>query len=818
MRRAGWILRVLLSHWRRRPLQFAMLMAGLVVATALWSGVQALNAEARASYDRAARLVGQDRLDRLEPATGKSLDRDLYVALRRAGWPVSPVLDLRLEIGEDRYRVIGVEPLSLPEGPLAAAVGEGGADLSEFIAPPGRLLAAPGTRDGLAPDPETGEGRALPPVAAAQGLMPGVLLGDIGTVARLADRGARVSYLLIDPEAPRPETPWQAVAGEALTLDPAGGESDLERLTDSFHLNLTAFGVLSFTVGLFIVHAAVGLAFEQRLGTIRTLRASGASARQVTGVLLVELTGLALLGGALGVAGGYALAAALLPDVAASLGGLYGADVAGGISLRPAVWLAGLGMSLAGTLVAAGHTLARAWSMPVLASARRQAWRAASRRTLRWQAIGALLLLALAGGVHVAGDGLAAGFTVMAAMLVGAALLLPGLLALALRLAARRARGPVAEWTLADARLQLPGLSLALMALLLALAANIGVGTMVESFRTTFTGWLDRRLAAEVYFDPGDAAQAAAIADWAAGRDDVTAVLPILRAETTVAGWPVEIDGRRDHATYRTRWPLMAALPDPWDRVAGGEAVMVSEQLARRAELSPGDALTLTAPGGDWPVTVAGVYPDYGNPRGQILADIAAVRERWPDARLGGHGLRVAEGRSAAVIDAMATRFDLGPRDIADQAAVKDLSRRIFEQTFAVTAMLNVLTLAVAGVALLASLATLADLRLPGLAPLWAMGLTRARLAWLELAKTLVLALMTAVLAIPLGLGVAWLLVAVVNVEAFGWRLPMHLYPVQWARLLALTALVAALAAAVPALRLSRLSPARLVKLFAEER
>jgi len=129
-----------------------------------------------------------------------------------------------------------------------------------------------------------------------------------------------------------------------------------------------------------------------------------------------------------------------------------------------------------------------------------------------------------------------------------------------------------------------------------------------------------------------------------------------------------------------------------------------------------------------------------------------------------------------------------------------------------------VLTLGVAGIALFASLATLADLRLPGLAPLWAMGLTRARLARLELAKTLALALMTAALAVPLGLAVAWLLVAVVNVEAFGWRLPMHLYPGQWARLAGLTALVALLAAALPALRLARLSPARLVKLFAEER
>ena len=72
--------------------------------------------------------------------------------------------------------------------------------------------------------------------------------------------------------------------------------------------------------------------------------------------------------------------------------------------------------------------------------------------------------------------------------MIGAALLLPGIVTLVLGLAQGRARGAFGEWVLADTRQLLPGLSLALMALLLALAANIGVSTMVGSFRLTFTG------------------------------------------------------------------------------------------------------------------------------------------------------------------------------------------------------------------------------------------------------------------------------------------------------------------------------------------
>ncbi|MFP3449375.1 ABC transporter permease, partial [Pseudomonas sp. SIMBA_067] len=83
-----------------------------------------------------------------------------------------------------------------------------------------------------------------------------------------------------------------------------GEDNNLARLTESFHLNLDALGCLSFVVGLFIVHAAIGLALEQRRGLLRTLRACGVSARMLLVSLGVELGVLSLLGGVLGVASG----------------------------------------------------------------------------------------------------------------------------------------------------------------------------------------------------------------------------------------------------------------------------------------------------------------------------------------------------------------------------------------------------------------------------------------------------------------------------------------------------------------------------------
>jgi len=57
-----------------------------------------------------------------------------------------------------------------------------------------------------------------------------------------------------------------------------------------------------------------------------------------------------------------------------------------------------------------------------------------------------------------------------------------------------------------------------------------------------------------------------------------------------------------------------------------------------------------------------------------------------------------------------------------------------------------------------------------------------------------------------------------VNVKAFGWRLPLYVFPWQLIELFAVAMLAALLATCLPILRLMRLQPAELVKTFANER
>ncbi|CZT36930.1 putative ABC transport system permease protein [Rhizobium sp. 9140] len=794
----------LLSHWRRRPLQLVMLLLGLSLATALWSGVQAINTEARASYDRAAATLGQDRLDRIVSGTGASIAQSEFIALRRAGWLVSPVIEGTLRLGPTRLHLIGIDPLTLPAEGMTGDIGAT-TDLLAFLTPPGLLYVSAETAERLS-------GQSLPPLKVSASPLAGVGMTDIGTAQQLLGKPGEISQLIVAPGQRQGLRPVEQIA-PGLVVKAPDAQGDLARLTDSFHLNLTAFGFLAFAVGLFIVYSAIGLAFEQRRATFRTLRSLGLPATTLTGLLLAELVGFAIVAGIAGVLLGYLVGSVLLPGVAATLQGLYGASVPGTLTLRPQWWASGLAIALFGTLAAAAQSLWRVWRMPLLAPAQPRAWVRASESGLRLQAAAAIALFAATIALAVFGSGLVAGFSVLGGLLLGAALLLPVLLALFLALMQRLSRRPIAEWFWADTRQQLPGLSLALMALLLALSANIGVGTMVSSFRLTFTGWLDQRLAAELYVTARDEAQAADLRTWLAGRVD--AVLPIWSVSGEVRGAPAEIFGVANEPTYRDNWPLLARVPDTWDRVAAGTGALVNEQLSRRDDLVIGDSLVL--PGG-WTTTVAGIYSDYGNPLPQVMIGIDTLTTHYPDVARLRYGLRLPVDNVGVLSEALRERFDLPPENLVDQASLKRRSLDIFEQTFSVTAALNILTLGVAGLAMFASLMTLSTMRLPQLAPIWAMGLTRRQLVLLELARTLVLAAITLLAALPVGLGLAWVLLSVVNVEAFGWQLPMHIFPADWVRLAALALAASLLSAFIPLRQLAAVSPSDLLKVFANER
>jgi len=163
-------LQALLSHWRRHRVQCLSIFTGLWLATALWTGVQALNSQARSDYARASAVLAAPMQAQLVPRDGERFEQALYVQLRQLGWPVAPVLEGRLRFSGEQpvtVRLIGVEPLSLPVSTAVAGVRVADFDLQAFIGTPGQAWVGPDTLRQLGKTVTdvavSSEGQRLPP-------------------------------------------------------------------------------------------------------------------------------------------------------------------------------------------------------------------------------------------------------------------------------------------------------------------------------------------------------------------------------------------------------------------------------------------------------------------------------------------------------------------------------------------------------------------------------------------------------------------------------------------------------------------------------
>ncbi|MDG1154567.1 MAG: ABC transporter permease, partial [Paracoccaceae bacterium] len=588
-------LSTLLSHWHRNPLQLFAYLSGVALATALWSGVQAINLEAKASYKAAAQTLGEGQYDLIRPKEGKSISMADYIALRKSGWLVSPVVDGYF----DNVRLVGMDPLTLPSSFLFA-----NSNLTNSISNNDLL-------ESLITNKNTAKNLVrYTQVIFDQNVAPGIAVGDVSLVQKLL-KYDKISYLIINPEQPLEQRKLKDIAPH-LNIQSIKQMTDVSQLTDSFHLNLSAFGLLSFAVGLFIVHSTIGLAFEQRRAMIRSMRSMGVSLQRLIILVTMEMIFFATIGAVIGIILGYFMAGLLLPDVAATLRGLYGANISGTLQLRLDWWISGLLIALLGTALAISSQIWQITKLPILASSKPRAWMLVTASYFNLQMKIAVVLLTLGGFCAILIDGLIAGFALLGALLIAAALALPSLLAWCLKQLQKYAKAPLWSWFWADTRQQLPGLSLALMALLLAVSANIGVSTMVSSFRLTFTSFLDQRLAPELFLQVANEDQSIELTNFLAEKG--VEVLPLMSTETTISQQPVELFGIKIGDTYRNNWRFLEAIESPWDTVQLGKAIIVNEQFARRTNLWVGDQVAIDL---NYTLPIAAVVGDYGNPKGQ---------------------------------------------------------------------------------------------------------------------------------------------------------------------------------------------------------
>jgi len=832
-----------LRHLLRHPAQLALALVGLTLGVGTIVAVDVATASARRAFELSLQAVNGAATHQIVGGP-RGVDERLYGRLRtqppgpeEARAQLAPVIAGYVTVGERVLQLIGIDPFASAELEGGASAGEpafavnGAEQARAWFTQPGAVVmsAAVAQELGVADD-------------GSFELAVGGVRHPATVIARLADAGAGFDGLILTDIAQAQE--WLGAAGRLSRIDvrvPAGGAGTalLQRLrsqlpadlalhgtraearetfamTDAFTTNLKAMSLLALLVGTLLIYGAVSFAVLQRRAIIGVLRALGATRREVLLTVLGEAAVLGLAGAVCGVLLGLLIGRGLIGLVSQTINDLYFVVTVKATSVPASVLVkalgAGLGTALAAALLPA---LEVATSAPQLGLARSVLERRALHLARRLSVVS--LLLALGAGVVVAGSSrsLLAGFTALFLLLLSVAALTPvalrALAAAAARLASRLS--PVARLACADVAASLSRTGVAIAALGMALTAMIGVAVMVESFRESLRSWLLQTMRADVYVSaPG-------VAESLERRLDPQVIRELL----AVPGIRAHSEGRRTSVSSPSGAVELNAVrlvPESYAgfRFTGGDparawpqflqgAVLISEPLAWRLSLAPHDTITLATASGPRAFSVAGVYREYGNERGEVLMDLTHYRRWWNDDGVAALGIYLAPGVTAAqAVDQLrAAAHGRQALFIRSNADIRALSMRIFERTFVITRVLYWLAAGVAAVGLVSALLAWELERSRELALLRTLGLTPRATALLVVSQTAFMGLAALLAAIPAGLATALVLTDVINRRAFGWQIDLHLTATQFSNALWVALASAVVAGLYPAWRSARL-------------
>jgi putative ABC transport system permease protein len=822
-------------HLLHHPVQLLLALLGLALGVATIVAVDVATGSAARAFELSLAAVQGPATHELDGGPA-GIDEALYVHLERTLHYVraNPVVDGYVTVGEQSLQLLGVDPLIAATfaaqggGPgNAPVIADSTNALSQWLDGSGAVVLRQdrarqlGLRPGSTFSVDAGghplSAHLLGVVDDSAAGLESVMLTDLSTAQEWL--GSVGHLTRIDLNVP----PGAAAAAEFAQLTrelPAGvtvavatrrARAGLD-MTQAFTTNLRALGLLALLVGLFLVYGTMSFAIVQRRRSLGILRALGATRAQLLRVIAFETAGLALVGGASGLAAGALIGRELVGMVSRTINDLYYVVAVNSVTLPAGEPLLALGAAFAVALLAAAvPTLEAVHSAPQLALRASVLEGRARRVTLGLLGLSALLGLACLVFVVATQRSVLAGFAALMLAMLSVAAATPAVLYGSARTLARLrvSNSPPVRLALGGVAGSLSRTGVAVAALAMAVAAMIGISIMVDSFRESLRDWLAHSLAADIYVaapGPGFARPERRIdAAVAADLQKVRGVAGFSASRRVVVDsdhGPLVLDAMDITPAMRAGMDLTAAATDVWRGFAEG-AVLLAQPLAYRLNLDIGATLQLRTAQGPRSFRIVGVFREYGNDRGSVRISRAVYRRLWQDDSVSSLAMYVTPGTDVGSVVQRLYAAAGGKQalQVDTPAQVRVISMNIFDRTFIITRVLDWLAAAVAAIGLLSALLAWQLGRTRELALLRVLGMTRSGAAVMIMAQTLFMGAVALLAALPAGLITAVLLVRVINRRAFGWQIDLHLHPAQITSAIALALLAALLAGVYPAWR-----------------
>jgi putative ABC transport system permease protein len=666
---------------------------------------------------------------------------------------IAPFVDETTIVGGRAVRVIGIDLLS-----------QSGREGSTRLVDLATAATASFAWDGVWISADLEEGAVAHPINGRLETQGSILIADIGVAHEILDRDPEhISYVGMEIEdrwawlrqllenvlpgsgAGLPERSPDLANLPGWQVTPIADVQPTSRFAQSILFNVSALASLAILVSWFLIYQ-VAVTWLRRLRNVfRRLHVLGVSNREIILRFLGCLGLLGVLASLIGLVVGWGLASWL---VARAVG-------EAGVVLPLDGWIiAKATLSAVGVCIAGGG----------LAYRQQQAGLAPRLVNVL---IAGLAAIALAGVTWTA-TGLAGAFAAIAALSFVATLTMRPVLD-RLRATSRYLRGTLLYRLSVRELFWYPrDLSVALGGLVLAIATAIGVGLMVDSFRSDFASMLDRRLTYDIVVDGAPASLKNAVRPIEARRD-VLSVQRYVGRDELIDGVRVEVTDVVVDAFEAHRYGVARALE--------ADEILVSEQFvdamaARDRNIEIGGVFA--------GATVAGVFRSFGDTYPRLIrAPVAA--DRAPTSL----SLRLTQGADAAqLLASLRTRWP--SLTFTDTRDLRVAALKTFDQTFTITSVLITIAMVVAATGIYIANQALRLNKAASSELLSVMGVTGRETWMMDLARSVGMGTVAVALALPLGFCFAWILCNVVNPRAFGWSIDLDpraaavAYPALW--------------------------------------
>jgi putative ABC transport system permease protein len=406
--------------------------------------------------------------------------------------------------------------------------------------------------------------------------------------------------------------------------------------------------------------------------------------------------------------------------------------------------------------------------------------------------------------------------------LLGAAALLTPLLVMGLAKAARplldRLFGVLGRMAARGVVTNLSRTGVAIAALMVAVAATVGVGLMIDSFRGTVEDWLTQSLQADVYVQPpslvfrrSTATLDSTVVERLQDVDGVAGAYSVRRVDVQAGVGRTELVAIEPGPETEDVYRFKAGDPDEiWPRFRNSASVFISEPYSYRHDLGVGDTVRLQTDRGRHSFPIEGIYYDYGSDLGVVMMSRSTYTRFYDDRGRSGLAFYAAEGRDvdALIADMRAAVSGLQDVIIRSNRGLRETSLKVFDRAFTITTVLRILAIVVAFIGVLSALMALELEREREMGVLRATGMTPPQLGGYVTLQTGLMGAIAGLLSLPLGYALAYVLVFVINKRSFGWTLQLTVSTEILVQALVLAVGAALLAGLYPAWSMAQASPA----------